>query len=67
MLEDKLSHDERLRLECVAQAVNFKGVMQTAGIGGGKTVIELAKDFEKYVKGGPRVTVNVEPGSGLRI
>lgn len=31
MTEDKLTHDERLRLECMAQAVNIIGVRRSTG------------------------------------
>ena len=48
MIEDKLTHDERLRLECVAQAI-VAGKMtvddDTTGI------LERAAKIENYVKG----------------
>lgn len=48
MIEDKLSHDERLRLECVAQAIAF-GMRNSSSVEG---VIHTAARFEKFVKEG---------------
>lgn len=45
MLEDKLSREERIRLECIAQA-NAGSFGRTVG-----NVIDTAKEFEAYIKG----------------
>lgn len=45
MIEDKLAHAERVRLECLAQAVAMKGM------GGAGDVITLASLFEMFVVG----------------
>ncbi len=47
MIEDKLTHDERLRLECIAQANPQMGPPQSA-----EQIIEKAKRLEQYVKVG---------------
>ena len=52
MIEDKLSRDERLRLECLAQAI-AKHQMKppvTAGV-----IIRDAQQFEVYVRDGKSV------------
>ena len=47
MIEDKLTREERIRLECVAQANQMaSGFHKTA-----QRVINDAKAFENYVKG----------------
>jgi hypothetical protein len=43
MIEDKLTHDERLRLECIALAI--RRLRDDNG-----DVVTLAKDYEKYVR-----------------
>lgn len=44
-LEDKLTHDERVRLECIEQAiVSFSMKSCTED-----TIIIRAKEFEKYI------------------
>lgn len=43
MIEDKLLHDERVRLECIAQAVISEPRATAEGI------IAKARKFEKYV------------------
>lgn len=48
MIEDKLTHDERLRLECVAQAINH-AAGRPADI---KHTLDKAKDIEAFVKSG---------------
>lgn len=50
MIEDKLTHDERLRLECLSQAV-----AKHASFGGGtkpsdEAIISTARSFEKFMK-----------------
>lgn len=45
MLEDKLEHDERLRLECLAQA-NVTSHGQSAEV-----IVQKAREFEQYVTG----------------
>lgn len=48
MIEDKLTHDERLRLECLAQSIAAKA----AWLGpNAPTYLELAALFESYVVG----------------
>lgn len=47
MIEDKLTHDERLRLECIAQAIAKNTVMQKPIA----TLITEAREIEGYVKG----------------
>lgn len=46
MLEDKLTRDERIRLECLAQAnVLSSGFGMTP-----TTIIDRAKQFERYIR-----------------
>jgi hypothetical protein len=48
MLEDKLTRDERIRLEALAQAVHLSfGVTHRVT----SLIITQAKDFEKYIRG----------------
>lgn len=47
MIEDKLSHDERLRLECIAQA----NVLAHGKSVSAEQVVDTAARFERYVKG----------------
>ena len=47
MIIDKLTHDERLRLECVAQATPQMGTPQSA-----EQIIEKASRLEEYVSNG---------------
>lgn len=49
MIEDKLTHDERLRLECVAQAVQMNAMR---GLASAEGVVDAAKTFEAYVRTG---------------
>lgn len=49
MIEDKLTHDERLRLECLAQAIAFKGASDL--LVPTERVLVAAKNFEEYVSG----------------
>lgn len=44
MVEDKLTHDERLRLECIAQAVASRPNAAAS------TIVSSAKEFEKYIR-----------------
>jgi hypothetical protein len=51
MIEDKLTHDERLRLECIAQAVALNS---TRSMNAGRPVDGVVKDaqaIEEYVRG----------------
>jgi hypothetical protein len=57
MIEDKLSHDERVRLECIAQAnatlhavVSRKSELPEGMTIGDAVLIEAAK-YEAFVKG----------------
>ncbi len=45
MIEDKLSHDERLRLECLGQANMSSSPNSTA-----EMTISKAKRFEEFIK-----------------
>lgn len=47
MMEDKLEHDERIRLECLAQA----GMHNRAPNPPADQIITQAKQYEKYVRG----------------
>ncbi len=48
MLEDKLTQDQRLRLECIAQA-------NVASLGlPSEIVIEKASKFENYIRNGKK-------------
>ena len=46
MPEDKLTHDERLRLECVAQAVALHAMGPKPSA---ETLITFAKRFESWI------------------
>lgn len=46
-MEDKLDHDERLRLECLAQAV----ASNTMRASSAALVLMDAADYEKFVRG----------------
>lgn len=46
MIEDKLDHDERLRLECLAQAIAATDEVTQATY-----IVSTAKVFEEYVRG----------------
>lgn len=46
MIEDKLEHDERLRLECLAQAVAMQRHSSPS------IIIACAAEFEKFVREG---------------
>jgi hypothetical protein len=50
MTEDQLSHDERRRLECVAQAVALRAGGVNPSDGG--TVVRTAAVIERYVRSG---------------
>lgn len=51
MIEDKLNHDERVRLECIAQAVASSA---SSMIGKSpQDIIEAAEVFEAFVHGEP--------------
>lgn len=47
MIEDKLTHDERLRLECVAQSV-ANNAMQRASV---EKIVSDARAFEEFIRG----------------
>lgn len=47
MIEDKLSHAERLRLECLAQAVQHS---QVPGSADAYEIVSRARIFESFVR-----------------
>lgn len=49
MMEDKLEHDERLRLECLAQSIAAQAAL---GPRGGQGILPRAAEFEQYVRNG---------------
>jgi hypothetical protein len=51
MQEDKLKSMERLRLECLAQALNYSGIHH-APERSTSNVIKVAKKFEHYLISG---------------
>lgn len=51
MIEDKLTADQRIRLECLAQA-NALAAAQAARRLASEPVLEVAADFERYVRDG---------------
>jgi len=54
MHEDKLTHDERLRLECIAQAnMTIQGGMRhPAGAGSfSGAVLDIAAKYEQFIRG----------------
>jgi len=50
VMEDKLAHDERVRLECLAQSVQAIAVTQE--IGSTDTVLARAERFRQFVQDG---------------
>lgn len=48
MIEDKLDQAQRIRLECINQAANYAA---RTGVSNAETIINDAREFEKYVKG----------------
>jgi hypothetical protein len=48
MPEDRLTHDERLRLECIAQAIALHGI----GTYGPTNIVHTADIFAQYVRDG---------------
>lgn len=48
-IEDKLTQDQRLRLECLAQAN-----ARSSSMVGSAIVIEVASEFETYVRDGKK-------------
>lgn len=55
MIIDKLDHDERLRLECLAQAI------MSGARGRGDEIVTQAQVFEAYIRGAaPRPVTVVE-------
>jgi hypothetical protein len=44
MIKDKLTPTQRVRLECIAQAIAMAGSLRTP-----KSIIEKAKEFEMYL------------------
>lgn len=51
MMEDKLLHDERLRLECLAQSI---AAQMALGGSGRQDIIQRAAQYEEFVKNGKR-------------
>lgn len=49
MIEETLTHDERLRLECVAQSVSMHSSVM--GPKSAEQIVHAAKSFEKYIIG----------------
>lgn len=49
-LQDKLSRDERIRLECLAQAVHLYTMKSLPPLS--ETIINMARRFEKFVSDG---------------
>lgn len=49
MMEDKLEHDERLRLECIAQAVQASASSLRASTVTPDRIVTIAKSFERYI------------------
>jgi len=49
MIEDKLEHDERLRLEALAQSLMFGKHFHTSE--SPEQIVQRAKTFEAFVKG----------------
>lgn len=49
MIEDKLTHDERLRLECIAQAVQTTAARANHSA---EQVLAYAMRFEAYIRDG---------------
>jgi hypothetical protein len=61
-IEDKLSHDERLRLECLAQAVQLasaKAMSRSGSIVSGESVIRDTEAFVKVISDAPFKVTNV--------
>jgi hypothetical protein len=54
MNEDKLSHDERLRLECLTQAIASVEAGTVSHPFRGLNLIDLAIQFEEYVREGEK-------------
>lgn len=50
MIEDKLTHDERLRLECIAQANLSKGM----GDGNPLSILKAAALYEEFIRDGAK-------------
>lgn len=51
MIEDKLSHDERIRLEAISQA-NFTLGGTSGRVVDSAKVLDVAAQYERFVKGG---------------
>lgn len=49
MMEDKLEHDERLRLECLAQSI---AAQMALGGRGSQDIVLRAADYERWVRTG---------------
>jgi hypothetical protein len=60
MIEDKLTHDERVRLEALAQAIARNATMRPAPT---VTVLEDAKRFEQWIRDGAVAECPAEPES----
>ena len=48
MHEDKLTHDERLRLECLAQAIANHAMLNSPSP---SQLVREAQEYERYIKG----------------
>jgi hypothetical protein len=55
MMEDKLTHDERLRLEALRQAVQLANTRTTAAL---QEVLRNASRFELFIKEGQVIGPN---------
>lgn len=47
MIEDKLSQDQRIRLEALAQTIAYQGMRQASP----EVTTKTAATFEKYIRG----------------
>jgi hypothetical protein len=65
VIEDKLTHDERLRLECIAQAAVSTGAAAGRPVSA-EQVIETACRFERFIaEPGPEAPHRRRPAPGL--
>ena len=53
MTEDLLSHDERLRLECLAQALRLEVSGHGSNDGSVSSIVDMAREFEAYIADPP--------------
>lgn len=49
MVEDSLTPDQRLKLECVAQAIQYSATHNRSTLPSPEQIIATAKEFEKYI------------------